>query len=74
MDPFPLLILVASSVGWWRVAEREDESKVNWLGLSLALNFAALILFGTLSAMVAGQVPMFVGIAAWRVWREARDG
>lgn len=70
---FPLLLLVASGVGWWRVAERENESKITWLGLSLALNVGALAVLGTLSAMVVSQLLMFVGIAAWRVWREEQD-
>ena len=65
-----ILVLLAFAVFFSRAAELEDESTWIWCGLSLLISVLTMFWLncGWLG-IILGQFGLFIGIAAFRMWR-----
>ena len=70
MDYQPVLVIVGSGIFWARAAQSENTSSVAWVALSILANLLALVIAGSLTAMLISQVLLFVAITVYRTLRQ----
>jgi len=71
MPYFSILLIALFAAFYYSAAEFENESRLLWCGLSLAISIATLFYlhWGWFGA-VLGQVGLFAGITVFRVTRK----
>jgi hypothetical protein len=71
MPYFAILMIAVFAAFYYRAAEFENESRLLWCGLSIAISLATLFYFHWgLLGTVLGQVGLFAGITIFRMTRK----